>query len=357
MVKNVVKKSDGRGRDEILDAEYTIHNSLLGNCRDFDFAGFVKNKPKYCKKFFGKFSCKPCWVGRRRMNRKGIALKYVVDLIIIAVFLVLLIVGLIMSHLFDKLIVYASIGICTFSSIIRSVLISIVIISMSTVEAYFNFLGFASLAGISGKTAILKAISASVKGAAYAGGSIAVFMAISIAIVNIPLVCPVIHTSLGTDASPVTQDVFYKDIGSKVVSSYDMMGSGNFDPLVGLKSNPKILFVIGVNAESEVNMSGLYKSMNKTYNDSWKFGNREAPNIYLYCDKDGVKTNYGNDVSKWEDCSFSKAFIIMLYRDYYNVGIVGWFKNWYTNDLYGFDVSNGNFEKEDNVIIIVKVVK
>jgi hypothetical protein len=71
----------------------------------------------------------------------------------------------------------------------------------------------------------------------------------------------------------------------------------------------------------------------------------------------GTKTNYGNDISTWGGCSFSKAFVIISYRDYYNVGPISWFQGWSTNRMYGFDVSSANFKDEDNIIIIVDVME
>jgi hypothetical protein len=265
------------------------------------------------------------------MNNKG--MEIVVELIIILVFLAVVVFALINTHIFDQIVVNMLIFFCTVFALIRSALVKVVLVFLGLIMMYVTILSYISYTGRLGKAAetskfaakgyeemvfkyLARHEAAPIGGAAFGIGTIITLYIISGVIAHIPLMCSTIDTHAGTIENRINATIFSDRIGSYIVSTWNMFGDGNSDPLYGLGKDPMITFVVTSYLKEETNMAEVYQLMDEKYGKSTSlFG--DTPGFQLYCDMGNGFKDYGTDLSRWEDCKFKSAIVYILFFDKY----------------------------------------
>lgn len=281
-------------------------------------------------------------------NKKGIALETAVALIIGIVFLIVVIYMLLKTGLLSTFQVQFYGLVCTASTYGRGILVGMIM----TVWTYLS-IAITILIAISGgmkgvnllkSTSVVKLtrLIEQAKAFGVAAGvfgligflsltMILTYIAIIPLISNIPLFCPAVTISVGTQSQPASAEKLLGELSSSTVDCWNMYGAGTLDPLIGIDPpNPRECRIIQARLSTPVTAKDYFDYMLKEYSRNWPFGSKNDK-ISFYCDTYDYSPGKSVPISDLHKCQFVNANIFIMYFDKHNYDLVS----------YGTGVCNG----------------
>ncbi len=299
------------------------------------------------------------------MSKKGLALNIVVGFIAGIVFLVITIFVLLKAGLLATVKEQMAVMMCTFSTYSRNIFLNAIWSFVQGLIVVITILTLIS-GGPSSSIGLNLAFSSVYKKAAdmiastgLKAGAVIFLVLFSFQMIfilsvtagifpKIPLMCPATTINVGLHNKPVGVEDFVDTLGSRSIDCWNMMGSGNANPLWGLDPpNPRICFTLETHLNQSTNMKKVGNWVYSKFNNSWPFGGKNDMNIYLYCGKDYE----GNNVNNWENCLIKNNRVFIMFRDKHDYDYIS-----YDSSVCGGAINVDKFKDKDNVVICVESI-
>ena len=240
-----------------------------------------------------------------RPNKKGIAFEEIIFLIIGIVFLVVVLYIFVAKGLAGPVKAETANLACSFSAFARGMFIDALMTVWDSLTPFFWLVSLTNFV----IPVVIITIGIST-GTVLTPTELFTMMLYSSFLSKVPIMCPAITLNVGYLADPATTDTFSDLLGSKIINTYSMFGSGEYDPLIGLTPpNPRTVYVLETHLDSGIYLNQVFDKILLKYSTKWPLS-AENPQLYVYC-----PDKLGNIPADFGTCLINNSRVYVMYKD------------------------------------------